>query len=144
MELESSFSNKLDVSNMDRPLVLSLYVLQTSLRMRGYEDIRQALHKTFMIPEDAWMQIPKAPLNINSRNEVVAMTARDIEFSSFSFSSSPEGYQRKIITQVNAVRMLAQPKPWNKEHEAFEAAQDVLRSLEQLCIENLKKTGRKH
>lgn len=112
--------------------------------MKGYDDIRQALHKVFMIPKDAWLRIPQAPFNTDSKNEILAMTARDLELSAFSFSSSSEFYQYKIIAMADAVRMLAQPKPWDNEDEHFDNAQEALQALERLCVAYFKKTSRKH
>ena len=72
---------------------------------------------------------------ISFRDEIITITAREMEFLALSMCSTKEGYQTRIGEKVDAIRrvlpdvLTGRDKPDGDEDEVFEDAQVILDSI---------------
>ncbi|OBZ71199.1 Bloom syndrome protein [Grifola frondosa] len=132
--LDASFSQKIPIS----------------LRNDTFTLIRRTLHKVF--PHDhtgdaIWGRINKAHSDSDTRTHVVAMVARELEFSALSLCTTHEGYKARSADKVQAVRLLAKAGAWDKKlqkgDEDFLDAEEVLDLMKRVCASHRKNKGRR-
>ena len=65
---------------------------------------------------------------------MLLQAARELEFLVHSLSTTADGYKARLRTTAAAVKQLAVIDTWSSsEVEEFEEAQDVIRTLKDLC-----------
>ncbi|KAH7885458.1 P-loop containing nucleoside triphosphate hydrolase protein, partial [Phlebopus sp. FC_14] len=122
IELEASFSQKIPLTT----------------RMRVFQSLRSALHRT--IDRDAgqvWKLLKGTPTSTEARTLILANAAKTIEFSVHSMSATPSGYEARVKSKLQAIRILERKEVWSfnaisqsTDEDAKDAARAVTCALE--------------
>ncbi|TFK33046.1 P-loop containing nucleoside triphosphate hydrolase protein [Crucibulum laeve] len=117
MDLESSFSEKIPLAS----------------RKHTFDNIRRSLYQAFS-DEGLWNYIQRAPDDTAYRNKILDHGARELEFGLFSLSSTLDGYQDRISSQLEAIEILPSVDPSQLDGCNFEDAQEVLEILSRFSV----------
>ncbi|KAF8586288.1 ATP-dependent DNA helicase [Ramaria rubella] len=82
--------------------------------------IRGALQKVFMQGDKQdvrWNNLKMRTTDIDLRHKVLALTAKELEFTAHAYCSTAEGYKALSYTQISAVKLLKADDTW-REHVA--------------------------
>ncbi|KAI0043156.1 P-loop containing nucleoside triphosphate hydrolase protein [Auriscalpium vulgare] len=131
IELEVAFSQK----------------IPTAVRNAAFKDIRQALHKMFMLgPMQAvlWRRLRPAPSESDARDSVIFAATKALEHQAFNMSAREEGYRRRTTASIRAVRHVAEECVWEEPSgsEEHEDARDIIAVLQRSCQEVRRNNGK--
>jgi hypothetical protein len=130
---------------------------QLPVRYNGYRLIWSALHKVFVTgtnTEEVWTQIKSAPSSDDGRhvckncygrsnygdsvvlfrNDFLLVAAKGVEFSAHSLSTTPEWYNRRVLSLLDGSKMLTRREAWNNNCDEYDDARDIIAILQDVNV----------
>ncbi|KAF8628675.1 hypothetical protein AX15_003798 [Amanita polypyramis BW_CC] len=115
VDLDASFSNKIPLP----------------LRYKAYHQIKQSLSKTFA-SDDVCISMNCEFLK--SDRSILVNVTKAVEFMAFSFSVTPQGYEKRFKQRINIIEAFTDRQTWDITDDDYELAQEILDIIEQYQI----------
>ncbi|KZT73960.1 ATP-dependent DNA helicase [Daedalea quercina L-15889] len=130
VELDNSYSQKVPLEE----------------RKEIYNGVRLALHAVFKpgdVGDSLWTKLKLLFADTDTRNRLLAIVARDLEFSVLSMCTTTERYKARCKDLVKAIQQLARPGIWERKAQGdFEEVEDVIEKLKHVSASVRQKIGR--
>ncbi|KAF9493601.1 ATP-dependent DNA helicase [Pleurotus eryngii] len=122
VELDASFSTK----------------IQVIMREETYGRLYGALQRIFVTRDrnSIWTKLSKKPVSAAVRNDVLNRSARKLEFSAHSLSSTEDGYKRRVASLLQILSALEDPRLWSNssnDKDEDDEVQEVIDILQACC-----------
>ena len=77
------------------------------------------------------VKVLRTPNNVNRLSSILSNVTKDVEFMAFSFSITPQGYEKRIKQRIDIIEAFPDGQTWDVMDDDYELSQEVLDILAQ-------------